>query len=298
VDDPSLRPVRVLVEEHLAQVTSSWEAGAPGALATLTRLPDEPAQRGPNSLVTPQGGIRLVLPDDAVAVAYEAPSERDPLRWEQVVAFCVRDPARACRTVVTELGPDRDALRPRDLGGVLFDLGLGVPTADVCVRATDRATLEALRDAAGSGIGDGLAGLTFHVVVETAVGRLELTHPQPGSGLRLMSFRTAAPHLPEGFTSVLRLRPAHPAESPDGRPAPFDLDRHLAWQAILAEHGDPLLGVLAADVTDAVRAMRGPETMPVPDDPAARATVAVTLRRLALTDGMSGTLTTWRSRFG
>ena len=104
--------------------------------------------------------------------------------------------------------------------------------------------------------------------------------------------------IPDGWTPVLRLHPAHPAAEPDGRPGPFDPERHAAFQRLLAEHGDPVLGVLAADVTDAVRAMRGPETVPLPADPAARAVVAVTLRRLAFTDGTSGTLAAWRGALG
>jgi hypothetical protein len=47
IDDPALRPVRVLVEEHLALPASTWTTGVPGALAGFVRRPDEPAQRGP-----------------------------------------------------------------------------------------------------------------------------------------------------------------------------------------------------------------------------------------------------------
>lgn len=310
--DPSLRPARMLIEEHLALVTSSWTAGVPGALATFTRLPDEPAQRGPNSLVTPQGGLRVELPDDAVAVAYETPSARDPLRWGQTVALCVPEAAarRAARSVVTELGPDRDALRPHDLAGVLFDLGLGVPTVDVLVRTTHSDALAELRAATGqdlveAGLLATLAVHAPHVVVLTAAGRMELTWPQPGSGIRLAPARARAASgwpahipIPDGHTPVLRLHPAHPAQGADGRPAPFDVERHRDFQALLAEFGDPVVAVLAADVAEAVRTLRGPETMTLPDDPVTRAAVAVALRRLAFTDGTSGTLTAWRSRYG
>ena len=41
------------------------------------------------------------------------------------------------RTVLTELGADRDALRPEDRGSILFDLGLGALQADFCVRIDD-----------------------------------------------------------------------------------------------------------------------------------------------------------------
>ncbi|MBW0116012.1 DUF6925 family protein [Pseudonocardia abyssalis] len=310
--DPALGPVRVLVEEHLALETSSWSAGAPGALARLTRTPGERAQRGPNSVVTARGGLRVVLPDDAIAVAYETPSSRDPMRWLHAVAFCVPDEDARCagRRVVTELGPDSEALRPPDLSGTLFDLGLGAVAADVLVRTADPEAVEVLRaavgrDAVSGGLLAQLTGAAPDVVVVTAAGRMEITAPGGGTGLRLRPAHVRqdpgpAAHLPvpDGWTSVLRLHPAHPAAEPDGQPVPFDPERDAAFRALLAEHGDPVLGVVAADVVDAVRAMRGPETMDLPGDPASRAAIAVTLRRLAFTDGTSGTLAAWRGHYG
>ncbi|GAA3225150.1 hypothetical protein GCM10017691_13770 [Pseudonocardia petroleophila] len=310
--DPALGPVRVLVEEHLALETSSWSAGAPGALARLTRVPGERAQRGPNSVVTSRGGLRVVLPDDATAVAYETPSSRDPMRWLHAVAFCVPDEAARCagRRVVTELGPDAEALRPADLSGTLFDLGLGAAAADVLVRTADPAALEVLRaavgrDAVSGGLLAQLTGAAPDVVVVTAAGRMEITAPGGGTGLRLRPSQVRqdpgpAAHIPvpDGWTPVLRLHPAHPAAEPDGRPVPFDPERDAAFRALLSGHGDPVLGVVAADVVDAVRAMRGPETMDLPGDPASRAAIAVTLRRLAFTDGTSGTLAAWRGHYG
>jgi hypothetical protein len=308
-DDPSLRPARLLVEEHLTLADSTWAAGIPRAQAGFARAADERAQRGPNSVLTARGGLRVELPDDAVAIAYEAPARRDPLRWHQAVAFCVPDATarRAGRTVVTELGPDVEALRPADTGAVLIDLGLGVPTADVCVRTRDPDVLAALRAIAGRSLADaGLAALPGlpHVVVVTAAGRIEVhTNGTPGTGPHVR-LRAGSEHIPQaahlplpaGFTSVLRLRPAHPAAAPDGRPLPFDNDRHVAFQALLAEFGDPLLGVAQGDAVAAVRSMREPTELP--RDAAARCAVAVALRRLAVTDGTSGTLAAWRGRYG
>jgi hypothetical protein len=309
IDDPALRPVRVLVEQHLALPTSTWTTGVPGALAGFVRRPDEPAQRGPNSVVTGRGGIRVALPDDAVAVAYEAPSGRDPLRWHQAVALCVPAVPGPARTAVTELGPDTDALRPQDTGGVLFDLGLGAPTVELLARTPDPDAVAALRAVAGRGPGSAqpvLATHPVHVVARTAAGRIEVYgggRGGPYAWLRPGRVGTADPAhvpVPPGTTSVLRLRPAHPAADENGRPRPFDPERHVAFQALLAEFGDPLLGVAQADAVAAVRAMRPP-----PDTgtggwevPAVRAAVAVGLRRLALTDGTTGALAAWRSRLG
>lgn len=308
-EDPSLRPVRVLVEEHLALAGSTWMAGEPGARAGFARSADEAVQRGPNSVLTARGGIRVELPDDAVAVAYETPALHDPLGWRQAVALCVPDASarRAGRTVVTELGPDVEALRPADTGAILFDLGLGLTTADFGMRTGEPELLAALRAVVGRPAADaGLAGLPgrSQVVVTTAAGRIEvLTNARPGTGpfVRLSPGHHSEPAtahlpLPAGFTSVLRLRPAHPASAPDGTPQPFDLDRHVTFQALLAQFGEPVLGIAQADAVAAVRAMREPED--VPGDAAVRSAVAVALRRLAVTDGTSGTLAAWRGRYG
>lgn len=305
IDDPALRPVRALVEEHLALPGSTWAMGVPGALGGFVRRDDEPAQRGPNSVVTGRGGIRVALPDDAVALAYECPSARDPLSWHQAVAFCVPGHRGPARTAVTELGPDTDALRPQDTGSVLFDLGLGAPTVEVLARTADPAALDALRAVIGeepAALRDLLAAHPLHLVARTAAGRVEVfggARGGPYTWLRPGRVGTAdPPHVPvpAGTTSVLRLRPAHAAADAHGRPRPFDPDRHVAFQALLAEFGDPLLGVAQADAVAAVRAVRGPER--TYDDPAERAAVAVALRRLAVTDGTTGVLAQWRSRIG
>ena len=53
------------------------------------------------------------------------------------------------RTVLTEVGPDDEALRPQDRGAVLFDLGLGALQVDCCIRTADRVLTEGLRAHAG-----------------------------------------------------------------------------------------------------------------------------------------------------
>ena len=53
------------------------------------------------------------------------------------------------RTVVTECGPDHEALRPHDRAAVLFDLGLGTEQVDVCVRSAAPEVLAQLRVGCG-----------------------------------------------------------------------------------------------------------------------------------------------------
>ena len=307
--DPSTSPARRLVEAQLADPDATWTMGPTGASVRFGRHPDEPVSRGPGSAVTDRAGIRILLPDEAVAIAYETPSDVDPLRWDHAVAFCLPAQAagRADRHTITELGPDAGALRPRDTAAVLFDLGVAGPAAELLVRTADPSALAALRAAAGSALPDALGTLapvlTSDVVsrvVRTVAGRIESGTPLRGPLTDLRAGPSLPPTapVPDGWVPCAVLVPAHPAMDRNGRPTPFDRDRHAAFQALLTTHGDPVLGVLKAEVMGRVRANRGPEDALVLDDAAGRAAVAVAVRQLALTDGTSGTWVAWRSRFG
>jgi hypothetical protein len=303
-EDPADSPVRQLAEDHLADAGAAWAVGTGTGAVEFARSPDEHVTRGPNSAVTIRGAIRLSIPDRTVAIAYETPDDSDPLRWHHAVAFCLpaADAHRAGRTVVTELGPDDDVLRPQDTGGVLFDLGSGGPDAELLVRTSDPAALAVLRATAGRTLGDAdeeltdvLAGPVLQRVVRTVAARIEVYGPPRRRPLP--AHPPTAP-IPHDWLPCLTLRPAHPAANRAGHPRPFDRERHRAFQALLVTHGDPVLGVVKADVVTAVRAGRGPEDALVTDDPVARAAVAVAIRQLAFTDGTSGALAAWRSRFG
>jgi hypothetical protein len=307
-----------LVEEHLADPGSGWSMGTRGAIAEFVRGPDEPVDRGPGYVVTGRGGIRLVLPDGVRPVAYETPAgPRDD--WNHAVALCLPagDARRGLRTSVTELGPDRGGLRPADRTSVLFDLGLGTPTVDVCVRTADPELLELLRAAAGRSLfadGGQLAGRVAaaspHRVFATACGRVEVyaaippvdgrspdgphTHLLPhllrtGTG-RPASHPATVP-IPAGLVSCAELYPPHPARDLLGRPTPFDTARHDAFQLLLRRFGDAGQRRLKADTIRAV-GTPGPPPAGVAGarDPVGRAAVAVALRQLVHTDGGAGAL--------
>ncbi len=59
--------------------------------------------------------------------------------WSHRIALCLRESQSAMtqRLVLTELGPDREALRESDREAVLFDLGLGALQVDACIRVSD-----------------------------------------------------------------------------------------------------------------------------------------------------------------
>lgn len=304
-----------LVEEHLGDPGSGWSMGTRGAIAEFVRDPGEPATSAPGSVVTARGGIRLVLPGGVRPVAYETPAgPRDD--WNHAVALCLpADDARcAVRTSVTELGPDEDGLRPADRASVLFDLGLGTPTVDVCVRVADPELLELLRASAGRSLfadGGQLAGRVAaaspHRVFATACGRVEVfaaippaagrspdgphTHLLPHllrTGAGRPGGHPATVPIPVGLVSCAELYPPHPARDLLGRPTPFDAARHHAFQGLLQRFGDAGQRRVKAATISAVRSGGPPpatgDTVAGARDPLGRAAVAVALRQLAHTD--------------
>src|SRR5258705_12712733 len=80
---------------------------------------------------------------------------------------------------VTELGADREALRPEDRDCALFDLGLGLANCKFCVRTANPTVQEALRAAgdvpllANAPLFEFLARRSPHRVMLSRLGRVE-----------------------------------------------------------------------------------------------------------------------------
>jgi hypothetical protein len=139
-----------LVAAHLANPASGWSIGASGVLAEFMRDPGEPCERDGFQLVTARGAIRVAPSEDLHVLAYEVLSAQPGL-WHHGVLLSLPAAAAALpmRTVVTELGPDRDAIRAADGAAVLFDLGLGSSAFAFCV-TSDAVLARTLRRAAGA----------------------------------------------------------------------------------------------------------------------------------------------------
>jgi hypothetical protein len=131
-----------LAATHLADPASGWSIGASGVLAEFMRDAGEPCERDGFQLVTARGAIRVAPSADLHALAYEVLSAQPGL-WHHGILLSLPAAAAALpvRTVVTELGADRDALRDADRSAVLFDLGLGSSAFAFCVRTTDAALM-------------------------------------------------------------------------------------------------------------------------------------------------------------
>ena len=111
---------------QLADAEAGWSIGTFGAIAEFTRDASEAAELDQTSdrisVVTDKGGIRIVPRPGLRLIASESLATEG---WSHRVALCLAQEncAMSMRTTLTEIGPDGDALRNQDRGGILFDLG-------------------------------------------------------------------------------------------------------------------------------------------------------------------------------
>ena len=295
-------PVAEFLMRHILDVNSGWSCGSFGAIAEFIRTPDEPVRfdsADALGAVTDRGGIRIDPGWDFRPIAYEMTS-RDPETWQHGVALCLPlgDCAMNRRSVLTELGPDQGAIRPEDRAAILFDLGLNVPQADICVRTSDPQTLDRLRAGLGRSLfepGNALAGeipaLSPHRVFQCRFGRVEVYQAIPAPDGQspdgphthvlpklLAHDRTHAANLPipEDWVPCMTLFPANPLRDRRGERKPFDPAEFAAFQALWARFGAPELVAIKAAAVAATLAGRN---FPEPDSRAGRMVAEVALRQ-------------------
>ena len=163
------------------------------------------------------------------------------------------------RTAITELGPDAGALREEDADAILFDLGIGAPHCDICVRTADPEILRALRSAAGrpvlaAGLFAELPAMSPARVFVSRLGRIEVRTPIPKPEgktpdgphthvlpelLRHRRTHSANVPLPEWMVPCAEIFPASSIHDAHGRRRPFNAAKHEAFQKLLLAHGDP-----------------------------------------------------------
>jgi hypothetical protein len=205
--------------------------------------------------------MRAHARDGVVPLAYETPSA-NPRLWNHGVVFClpVEEACMSARTCVTELGVDSESILPEARGDILFDLGLGLRTADFMVRTGDAALLSVLRAACGRRWSDdpalnaAIVAASPARVIVSRLARVEITNPIPAPGgvspdgphthLLPSIMRRARVHdanipVPAGMLPCLTLYPAHPARDAEGRERAFDAGLHLAYQDLLKGFGHP-----------------------------------------------------------
>ena len=305
-----------LLQRQIADPDTQWSLGTFGAIAEFSRDHGEPVLLKQSeravSAVTPRGAISIGHRPGIRPFASESITRSG---WNQRIALCLPQPdcAMNSRTALTEIGPDRDALREDDRDGLLFDLGLGAPHADFCVRIDDAENAAQLRAHAGRPVfepGNPAMGIILqanpHRVFISRLGRIEVYQPIPlPSGKSpegphthvlpklLKGGRThpATEPIPGGFVPCAHIYPPHPARDGLGEPLPFDPGRHAAFQQIMAACGDPETVAIKHRVMDAVRAGQPP--LEIAADRYGRSSVRIALRQMKAEGATSPVLTAW-----
>jgi hypothetical protein len=310
--------LRELVADHLRSAKGSWSIGAFGAIAEFRRGLPEPADVRELAVVTAGGAIAVRLEEPSRAFAYELLSARSDL-WLHGVALCMPEPeARMTGNArVTELGPDREALRREDRDCALFDLGLGLANCDFCVRTVDPAVQEALRAAgdiplcANAPLFEFLARRSPHRVLLSRLGRIEVfekigvkgSPPPNGPHTHLLPrfVRQSRTHaadvpVPPGWLPCLSLYPPNPVQDEEGRRKPLDRAELDAFQVLLERFGDADYLRTKHEVTAAVRAGKEPNPLAY-STRRQRTACRITLRQLRKLDGASPQLERWLREF-
>jgi hypothetical protein len=303
---------------EMANPNSQWSLGTFGGIAEFMRDRDEPVTLARNgnrlSAVTPRGGVRIVVRPDLRLFASESTTRES---WAHRISLCLREDQCAMnqRRVLTELGPDTEALRDADRSGILFDLGIGALQSDLCVRIADMEVVTKLRPHVGRPLmeqGNPAMGIIFAYnpprVFISKVGRVEVYQPIPPANgkspegphthvlpnlLAHQRTHAATEPVPDGYVPCAHLYPAHPVRDGLGNSLPFDAARHANFQDLLKNYGDPEFVALKQKVVAAVGAGDDPSVVTVTDKRFARANVRVTLRQLKAAQSESPSLKAW-----
>ena len=308
--------------DQLADCETHWSLGTFGALAEFTRNADEPVtmahDAGALSAVTARGGIRLTPRAGMRLFASESATRTS---WSHRIALCL--PENQCamnwRNVLTELGPDRDALRESDRGAILFDLGLNALQVDACIRVTDPRVAADLRACAGRPVfehGNPAMGVILaaspHRVFLSRLGRIEVFAPIPPPNgkspegphthvlpklLQAKRTHAATEPTPVGYVPCAHLYPAHPLKDALGRELAYDAPRHESFQEILRRFGDPKAVALKRHVMAAVAQGGDPAQLRVPNDRHAHSTIRVALRQMLASNQAPSALPAWLAQY-
>jgi len=316
--------LRDLLRAYMDDRATSWSIGAYGAIAEFHWLPSDHAEDHCDDLqvITDAGALSLELRDDVVPHPYMGVS-RHPDRWLQAIALCLpwRRARRDARAVLTELGADRNAVRGRDRDAVLFDMGLGLPHVDACVRSDSPALLRALRAGCGRSLLEpgntvmaALKDASPHRVFLSQLGRVEVfqrigragQHPPTPLGphthvlprlLRAQRANAEDNDAPAYYRACAYLYPKHPLMDNLGKRIAYDRDAHAQFTSLLERWGDTRFLAERQRTMGAIRAGEDPCHYRAPGDAKGRYALRIAIRELAQQQGDSDIIRAWRARF-
>ena len=306
---------------RLADWRTGWSMGSFGAIAEFHQNAGEPARAGRLERATARGAIRLDRLAEAVPVAYETLSPK-PHRWSVGLALCLpaEAAARARRAALTELGRDAEAVRPKDRGAVLFNMGLGQPQVDFCVRVADPDLRAALRAWEGRSLFE--AGSPMPAILAAHPQRVALTNlgrvkvfqkiggpdtggvspPGPHTHMLPKLLATGRTHsantpIPPGLLPCAGLHPGNPVIGPLGEDRAFDEGLHDAFEALLRAWGPADYVVEKSVVRAALDAGLDPAAFASPASRLARAGLRNALRQRRRASGPDALLEAWARAF-
>ena len=224
----------------------------------------------------------------------------------------------AGHSVITELGPDTEAIRSEDRNSIAFDIGLDIAHIDCRVRTADAGLLAVLRGATGKppldGGQDALAAIKAvgpHRVFASRLGRIEVYQPIPGGDgattpmgphthvmPRLLAHRrdqAATLPVPDGLVPALALFPPNPVRDGDGGVRDFDRAAHDAFQGLMARFAASDIMAAKRLAWDALAQGHGPERLMLPTDRHVRTALRVAVRQAHHVDGPSAALEAWQN---
>ncbi len=275
------------LSDAIADPTNELSFGAFGAIG-LFRPDGEPPRLSSDErgIVADMSAtsLRVERRTNFHPVAFEILSS-DPTRWNHGIALCLpAAEAMSCeRSVITNLGADRDAIRVQDRSRDLVDLGLAVRFADICIR-TAGSRCEGL--VSGQRLTpvdacDLVARDDLECIFLTGLGRLETRDP----GRRFIDPRligsgrthAATTPIPPGFVPCGYVFPFNPARTKIE--LPFDVGAHRRFQILFARFGPPELVALKKFVEAELARGTGPGSFEPPPDRHSLASLRVTLRQ-------------------
>jgi hypothetical protein len=307
----------------LGDCEAGWTLGTTGAIAEFHHVEGDPAphvqvMRDGGEVVTARGALRVKIAPQTRAIAHEGLSGRRDA-WTQSIAFCLPQRAAAMggRVVLTDLGPDREAARLQDRNAILFDIGIGAPHIDFCVRTADRNLIRLLRKGVGAPIlteaNPQLEAIKQNSptrVCMSRLGRIEVfqhmgSHRQqkptpmgPHTHLFPQRLRKglddlAGSTVPDDWLSALDLYPGNPVIDRSGHARPFDLALHMSFQELLERYAPPGYMEEKLLVAAAVTAGMEPHQFPQGKTPAARLARKIVLRQMLYTHPEFTPVRTW-----
>jgi len=313
-----------VLRAHLADPASSWSIGGWGAIAEFHWRPGERPPHDPHRLeaATDAGALRISLREDVVPFAYQNLS-RHPHRWLQGIGLCLpwRRAQRPVQHGLTELGNDDDAVRAEDRRGVLFDLGLGLPHVQACIRSRSPDVINSLRAHLGESLlAPRSAAMALikahspHRVFVSALGRVEVFQrigspdAQPPTPLgphthvlpRLLAARRAnaeSNDAPSHHRACAYLYPAHPLMDNLGNDKGYMGALHARFDALMRRWGDADFLAEKRRAADAMRATVAARDYRPPEGRQGRVALRVAIRELAQQLGETPTINEWRRRF-